>query len=629
MKFTENVNLPVSMIQSIFKSSKNSFFSKKENIIVFTLFVLLWIYLFLRAVHLPIMHDEVATFFFYVQTGITIPPEAHYDANNHVLNSVLSHWSYQLFGSSPLAIRLPNVLAFSLFFFALKGLASRIESIVYRWGFLLSVSMSYFIFEYFSETRGYGLSMAFLLAAIFHYLKLTENGKTQHLFYVGALLWISTAANLTTLVSALILFPLMGIHTLLFDFKSNIKRFIFKLILLLLTGLPFLILANWSFKLKELGLLYYGSLDGFYPVTIQSLFEVYVGSYSIWMGILVTLLFLVVLAVLILQFFKSKSILKIIHGKNILPLLLLGSVLIINLLAWIMKVNFPEDRAGIYLFIYLSGAVAFVFSDFTIKRKWISIGIILFIYFPISFIVKADLRQASFWIDARNSQPIFEQVTELESDFKFPLIVGGYATQELCWYYMNYQDGGNHGRLHWTNHPAIDADVELICPDRMENPLVYEYYDSIYYDKAAHLTYFKRKKPLKKVLLRTIDFLDIENSTTDYYTLFTIPADSFINKTIYIGVEMTLEAEAKPFRARLVAAADKTKAPTNIAYEFIQLDWLKNSWDGEKNNVLQGTLIHNVPEESETISFYLWNQFMTKFSIQNGKCYVYELERDY
>ncbi|MBD3637973.1 MAG: hypothetical protein HUJ25_11515 [Crocinitomicaceae bacterium] len=608
----------------------NVLFSKKENVIAFFLFVILWIYLFLRGIHLPVMHDEIATFYFYVHTGIVFPPEAHYDANNHVLNSLLSHWSYQLFGSSPLALRLPNILAFCAFFFGVKGIAARIEHIIFRWGFLLSVSMSYFIFEYFSETRGYGLSLAFLVLAIYQYIKLTEDEKTKHVIFAGIFLWLATCANLTVLVSSVILFGLMFIHSFLIDYKTNKKRLIYKITALILTGLPFLILVKWSFKLKELGLLYYGSLDGFYPVTVKSLFEVFVGSYHIWMAVLVTVLFGIILIFLVKDLIQTRSLLKLIHGKNSLPLLLVGSVLIINLLALILEVNFPEDRAGIYLFIYLSGAVAFTFGKIAKQYKWVIPVAVLFLYFPVSFIVKTDLRQASFWIDARNSQPIYDRVTAMESNFKFPLVVGGYATQELCWYYMNYRDGGHQGRLHWTNHPGLDTDVLLICPQRLpEIPEINTYYDSLYYDRAADLALYKRKKFLKKTLKICQDVDPIQDYNQDYYTLMQVPADSFINKTIFVGVEMTLDAEAEPFIARFGATADQSEDPKTLAYEFIQVDWLRKSWKGEPNNFLQGTLIHNVPEGSETISFYLWNQYFEPFSISNGKCYIYELERDF
>ena len=611
-------------------SHHKNHFSKKETIAVFILFGMLWIYLFLRGAYLPIMHDEIGTFYFYIQSGVVFPPNAHYDANNHVLNSLLSHWSYLAFGSSPLALRLPNILLYALFFFSLKNIASRIEHLLFRWGFLLSVSMSYFIFEYFSETRGYGISLAFLMVAIFQYIKMTENGKILHIFLAGVFLWLSTCANLTSMVTSIILFMLMGVYSILIDWKTSKIRLLYKIGVLILTGLPFLILVQWSLKLKELGLLYYGTLDGFYALTVKSLFEVFVGDYHPWMAVLVTLLFLAVVAFLIIQFIKEKSLKNLLSGYNIMPLLIIGSVVVINLLAWIMEVNYPEDRTGIYLFVFMAGATAFVFSKWALQKKWLSFVAIIYLFFPISFVAKPDLRHASFWRDARASQPIYDQVTTLESNFKFPLVVGGYATQELCWYYLNHQDEGEQGRLHWTVHPTLDTDVQFICPVRMTEPKVREYYDSMYYDKAANLVYWKRKNFLEKTLIKTQDVVPVEKTTIDYYTLMKVPADSLINKTVYMGVEMTLDAEAAPFRSRLVVACDRAEGdPTNLAYEFIQLDWIRKSWKGEENNVLQGSLVHNVPEGSETIAIYLWNPDMTPFSIRNGKGYLYTVERDY
>lgn len=605
-------------------------YNKTEKIILAILFAFLWIYLFLRGIYLPLMHDEIGTFYYYIQSGVVFPPDAHYDANNHVLNSLLSHWSYSIFGASPLSLRLPNVLSFAIYFFAIAGIAGRIKDVVFKWSFLSTVTMCFFIFEYFSETRGYGLSLAFLTAAIFNYIRLTETSKARFVIYVGILLWLATCANLTIIISSLLLFVLMATHTVLVDFKNNKKTLLTKFVLMLITGLPFLILVMWSLKLKELGLLYYGSLDGLYPVTVFYLFKYCVGSYALWMGILVGILFWSVVLYLIVKLVREKSLLKWIDGKNILPILFVGSITVIFILAWFMKVNYPKDRAGIYLIIYLAGSVAVVLSALSEKYKLSRIGLIFFAWFPIYFFMNFSLRQALFWVDARHSQPIYDLVMEEESNFKFPLIASGYVTQELCWYYMTHQDGGKQGRLHWSYHPVLDADVQFICPSRFNDVPVRAYYDSLYYDPAADLIYFRRKKQLKKELIYQKEVPSVQNTKAEYYDLIKIEnADSLVGETIYLGVEMTLNADAAPFRSRIVAAVDRTEEPRNLAYEFVQLDWLRKSWKGEENNVLQGTLIHYVPEGAETIALYLWNPDTTQFSVTNATSYMYRLERDF
>ena len=139
-----------------------------EKIALSILGLALMSYLILRAIYTPILHDEIATFYYYIQTGIYFPPKAHWDANNHILNSMLSNWSFQVFGSEPWALRLPNVLTFPIYFLFSWKLVEKLQHVGVRWGAFLALVMSHYVFEYFGETRGYGLSMAFLVAGLFY-----------------------------------------------------------------------------------------------------------------------------------------------------------------------------------------------------------------------------------------------------------------------------------------------------------------------------------------------------------------------------------------------------------------------------------------------------------------------------
>ena len=92
-----------------------SILSDKKIFLLLSL--LIWIYLWLRAFFIPITYDEAATFYHYIHFGRFLPFIAHWDANNHFLNSALSIISYRLLGSSELALRLPNLIFAPLFFY--------------------------------------------------------------------------------------------------------------------------------------------------------------------------------------------------------------------------------------------------------------------------------------------------------------------------------------------------------------------------------------------------------------------------------------------------------------------------------------------------------------------------------
>ena len=74
---------------------------KTEQIAFFTLATMVWIYLGMRSVYVPLIHDEAVTYFTYIQSANFIPPWAYWDANNHLLNSAASALFHVLFGSSP------------------------------------------------------------------------------------------------------------------------------------------------------------------------------------------------------------------------------------------------------------------------------------------------------------------------------------------------------------------------------------------------------------------------------------------------------------------------------------------------------------------------------------------------
>jgi hypothetical protein len=121
----------------------------------------------LRAVLVPLTHDEARTFFVYTRTGEFLPWLGHWDAGNHVLCTALGWLSYEAFGMAAWSLRLANVLAFGLY-----------AAYAYRWGLLLSdravrwclwpaLLFTPVLIEFFALYRGYGMAMAFLLMALY------------------------------------------------------------------------------------------------------------------------------------------------------------------------------------------------------------------------------------------------------------------------------------------------------------------------------------------------------------------------------------------------------------------------------------------------------------------------------
>lgn len=601
-------------------------FNSRERLLALSLFLFLFVYLILRAIYVPLLHDEIGTFFYYVQSGNYLPPNAHWDANNHVLNSVLTHFSYALFGQSPLALRLPNVLSFLLFFWAAFNLAGRAKWLVIRWALLCSLVMTTYIFEYQGECRGYGMSLAFLLAAIEMLVRYSTTFKWVHLVLMCVLLFLATSANLTLLISSSLLFFAAFCFAVI-HFRNKFKWLLFHALLMGVLAMPFWFLVKLSFKLKELGLLYYGSKAGFFGITLPSLSKQYLGSDNIMLQWLLVLIAAVMLIIFIISLMKR---LEISSASLVFVLLLFGSLIMIQFLAHFLGVNYPEDRTAMYLYIYLAAAFLLVLDNLAAHisaARWFSL---IGFFLPMLFIANLSLRSSVFSSEERHSQAIFDIINKEPWTGIFPPTVGGYRTQEFCWYYMSNCAGGHQGRLHWTNHPGLDADYQLVSTAFRFNPETYTYYDSIYRDEANGLVLFKRKRFLERKLISENE-VPITNDCRDaFYNLGKYRLDSLglQSKTLFVGVDMTLESEVKPFNAWLVAGADNA-AGENIVYEYIPLQWLRPAYKDPSNKIRQGTLIHHVPAEAVSLTFYLWNIKEKPFSIGGGKCYLYSLERDF
>ena len=609
----------------------DNFFSKRERIICLILFLLLWTYVFLKAILSGVFCDELITYYFNVQTGLIFTANYHFDANNHFLNSQLTLWSYQIFGSSPLVLRLPNVLFFAIYFFSTYKIGGLIKASLLRWTFLLSITMCGFIFEYFAMSRGYGLSMALMMLGIWVMMSYIKSGKILHLILMCVFLWLAVFANLTILISSLFIFLFVFVIITQKDFKINRKKWLIHSALLVVLGIPFLHHADHALKMKEAGILIYGSLDGIYSVTVRSLSAHTFGVFNDLIGYTVVTLFIGLIIFFIYQLYKTKKVQFLFSNGGFFLYQILLSIVIVYILGRFFEINYPQDRVAMNLLIFMIGAITFTLAALHEKIKWSKyLGIILLVI-PAKFIVDFNPYDTQNWRSWRHSDRIYDKVASFESNFKFPVIISAWIPQEMPFYYASHQNGYELGGPQTNSFPALEADVILQGPadTNWVTPMIDHFFDTAYVDPYTDVIVFKRKQFLEKELLASFDIEDITDSQDNYFSLATIESDSLNGQSLYFGVEMTLDAEAAPFRSRIVVCADQSSNPEYQYNDYQQLEWLRPSYDGQKGNVRYGAMLPNIPEDATKVYCYLWNIYGTPFSIKDGKCYVYRIKKDY
>lgn len=220
-----------------------------------------------RAAVLAFTYDESWTFNAFVRsdwnsTFWNLDPVA----NNHILHSLLMKISWNLFGISEYALRIPVLLAHLLFLIMSFKLLKLFFPKYAIWAFL-ALNFQPYLLDYFVCARGYGLSISFMMAAYYHLLCYWESQKTKSLILLGFFSVLMLWSNFTYLL-LLISFLALAFGIIIYKNKSSINHFT-ALLFLPLAGL--LMLFKPIKRLLERGEFFFGGLESFYSDTVLSL----------------------------------------------------------------------------------------------------------------------------------------------------------------------------------------------------------------------------------------------------------------------------------------------------------------------------------------------------------------------
>lgn len=127
-----------------------------------------------RAIVATFTFDEAATYLNYISAGPTAVFNLN-SANNHLVNTLLTKFFSALGGNSEFVLRLPNLLAFVVYLLFSFLILNRFvkNKILIVFGYFLLAANPY-VLDFFSLCRGYGLSLAFLMAALFFFFSFLD-----------------------------------------------------------------------------------------------------------------------------------------------------------------------------------------------------------------------------------------------------------------------------------------------------------------------------------------------------------------------------------------------------------------------------------------------------------------------
>ena len=581
-----------------------------------TLFLVLFVYLVLRAWLVEPLKDELMTYFFFIEPGRIVGQDIILDANNHILNSFLARFFNGFDNGNYFLLRIPNLLAFPLYFWGIHALLKDLGKPWQRFLVLTSIICIPFTLEYFAACRGYGLALGFFVWTIVWSRKWLRAPSAKVLLITYFFAWFTILSNLTYLTSGCICAAFLLFFQLV-NFR-NLSRAQHLWHVLIHLGffaslIPFVQFAE---RLKEAGAFYYGSLDGFWPVTCKTVLRYTIFYDGEWMKYPLGLFFLVLIAFALIRLFKHRLI-----GFSRLPeavyyFFLAGNVAAIFFMAKVLKVNYPEDRVA----MHLVPLTLLLIATLMMQSKRFSAAVIVFTFFPIAFLWKINLDSSVISPDDRMNTALYEQVRETIGPDG---TVAGYYTMPLMWTWMERRQPGAHMEMEALSEFSRYHDVVMTKDDLPKKPADLPFYTLMAEHKGSRFKAWKRTKPISKTFVfeRGAQF---HKTNAEFLGIASVLiTDSMRGKPWFLTTDLTLQLEL-PYRDVLLSFATIGEDGAAIRYEHYQLNY-GHGLNKKRIPVHQHYIYDRFEPAEKEIRVYIWNPQRSNMYFYDGRTKFYEI----
>ena len=229
-------------------------------------------YNIVRVFKVPITHDEAETYWLYATASFkNITANIPVTANNHMLNSLITKVFIGIFGHHIFFLRLGNILAqiaYLAFSYRLCHKLFRSD----RWVLMAFVLLNFnpFLFDFWGLSRGYGLSLAFMMASLYYFIRFkieNDPGAVWASLILGVLSVYSSFSALNYYVALIGVLVFWSLAT-----KQLTIRTVTLPVVAISMGL-YALVAHPLIELNDSGEFYFGSTEGVVNGTIASIIK--------------------------------------------------------------------------------------------------------------------------------------------------------------------------------------------------------------------------------------------------------------------------------------------------------------------------------------------------------------------
>lgn len=399
--------------------------------------LILFFYVAYRAMTLSLTHDEAGTTDLLALTyqDIIGSSKAFTSANNHILNSWLMKLSVAWFGDVEWALRLPNVLAFPVYFWASRKLISFLSSdTVIQFLILIIFCAHPYVIDFFSLCRGYGLALAFQSLTLFYTLEFLRQKNILCILWASLMLSGCVLANLTWLNFLIAWWIAMGMYLFLKEgltgISGNAKYFILPIGI---HGVLGLLLWNPLQWIRSAGELRWGS-NGWFDAQ-HSFSKDYLYIDIPWPAMLLQGVMLVIFVWTLRHIYlQYKSLYRnvVFNPTGFLFLLLISCIGLSVMLRNLIDTWYPNGRKALMYFMLWDALwinLILLFGSIRVKQKRLAFAAAVLLLGGILLIRTNSVRE---WRYDNQTKFVFQWLSTFDTS------------------------SSNHLAVHWKFKPAMD-----------------------------------------------------------------------------------------------------------------------------------------------------------------------------
>jgi hypothetical protein len=292
------------------------------------------------------------------------------------------------------------------------------------------------------------------------------------------------------------------------------------------------------------------------------------GSANSWIPIFIVVSFLFLVGAVVVANFKKirVNIQNVFAPSTFFLLMLIGTIILFYVMHVLFNVDYPEDRYGLFFYVFFVIALVFTADQFTGIPVKIITGVILFATI-VHFMLNVNFRKHSVYCYGTIPERFYTRLLEEQRLSPGRITIGGQPMTELIYDFWNYRYKGALNLVN-VSQDEIDMDNDFAIAWKRQENYYQPYYDEIDIDRDWGITLLKRKEKIKRNFLTSKDSLVPIKGHDEFYNLYAMK-DTCFKSTNPLLVEVDIDSitAEKPLNLWLVLQVDSAEG-IGVSYTF-------------------------------------------------------------